>query len=55
MLKMIRSPDKPALSRNNNSRSASSKNNYNRLAFRRNDSDSKIDGFGVGKNGVKYD
>ena len=54
MLKTTESPNKPVLSRNNGSRSASSKNDNNKLAFRKNNGDGEVDGVGVGKNGVEH-
>ena len=54
MLKTIRSLDKPASSRNNNSKSTSSRNNNNRPAFGRNNSNGKIDRFSVGGNSVEH-
>ena len=54
MLKTIRSSNEPALSRNDGSRSTSNKNNDSRPASGRNDGDSKVDGFGVGGNGVEH-
>ena len=54
MLKTIRSSDKPATSKNDGSKSASSKNNNNRPASGRNNGNSKVDRFGVGKNGVEH-
>ena len=44
--------NKPALSRNNGSGSASSKNDNNKPAFKRNDGDSKVDRFG--SNGMEH-
>ena len=46
MLKTTGSPNKPASSKNNGSRSASSMNNNNKPAFGRNDGNSKVDRFG---------
>ena len=46
MLKMTRSPEKPASSRNDGSRSASSRNNDSRPASGRNDGNDKVDRFG---------
>ena len=43
---MLKITNKPALSRNNGSRSTFSKNNNSKLASRKNDSDGEIDGFG---------
>ena len=54
ILKITRSPDKPAFSRNHGSRSNSSKNNNSRPALRKNNSDNEIDRFGIGENGVKH-
>ena len=54
MLKMTESPDELAPSKNNGSRSTSTRNNDSRPAFRKNDDDSEVDGFGVGRNGVKH-
>ena len=46
MIKIIESPDKPALSRNNGSKKAFSKKNDSRSASRINDGDGKVDRFG---------
>ena len=54
MLKMIKSPNKPASNRNNNNKSASNRNNNSKLAFKKNDGDSEVYGFSIGKNGEKY-
>ena len=45
MLKKTGSPNKPATSRNNGSRSAPSGNNNNKLASRRNINNDEVDGF----------
>ena len=54
MLKIIESPDKPAPSKNDGSRSTSSRNNNNRPVFRKNNINDEVDGFGINKNAVKY-
>ena len=54
MLKTTGLPDEPVFSRNNGSRSTSSSNNNSRLAFGRNDGNSKINGFGVSRNGIEH-
>ena len=54
MLKMIGLLDGPALSKNIGSRSAFSKNNNSRPASGRNNSNGEVDGFGIGRNGVKH-
>ena len=54
MLKITRSPDKPASSRNNGSRLASNKNNNNRPVSKRNNGNSKVDRFGISKNSIEY-
>ena len=54
MLKTTRSPDEPASSRNNGSRSAFSRSNDSRLAFGKNDGNSEVNGFGVDGNGVEH-
>ena len=54
MLKMTGSPDKPAPSRNDGSRSAFSRNNNSRPASGKNDGNGKVDGVGVGGNGVEH-
>ena len=54
MLKMIESPDKPTPSKNNGKKSASSRNNNSRSVFEKNNGNSEVNGFGVGRNGVKY-
>ena len=54
MLKTTGSPNEPAPSRNDGSRSASNRNNNSRPAFGRNDGDDEVDGFGIGGNGVEY-
>ena len=54
ILKTTRSPDKPAPSRNDGSRSASNKKDNNRLVFGKNDGNDEVDGFGIGRNGIKH-
>ena len=54
MLKTTGLPDKPVSSRNDGSKSVSNRNNNNRPVSRKNDGDGKINGFGVGGNGVEY-
>ena len=54
MLKTTQSPDKPALSKNNNSKLAFSSNNNSKSAFRINDGDGEVNRFGVGGNGIKH-
>ena len=54
MLKTTGSPDEPVFSRNNGSRSTSSNNDDSRPAFGRNDGNGKVNGFGVGRNGVEH-
>ena len=54
MLKMTELPDKPAFSINDGSRSASNKNNNNRLVFGKNDGNGEFDGFGISRNGMKH-
>ena len=54
MLKTIKSPNKLGLRKNNSSRSASIRNNDNKLAFKRNDGNGEITGFNIGGNGVEY-
>ena len=54
MLKIIRSPDKLALNKNNNSRLASIRNNNSKPASRRNNGDGKVNRFGVNRNDVKH-
>ena len=54
MLKTTRSPNEPASSRNNGSRSASGRNNNSKPVSRKNDSNSEVDRFGVSGNGMKY-
>ena len=54
ILKTTRLPDKPALSKNDNSKSAFSKNDNSRPASKRNNGDSEIDGFGVSENNMKH-
>ena len=46
MLKTTRSPDKLALSKNNDSKFASIRNNNSRPAFKKNNGNSKVDRFG---------
>ena len=52
MLKTTRSPDKPAPSRNDGSRSVSSKNNDSKPASGRNNANGRVDKFG--SNSVKH-
>ena len=54
MLKTTESLNKLTLNKNDGSRSASSKNDNSRLASEKNNGNSKVDEFGVGKNGVEY-
>ena len=54
MLKTIKLSDRPVSSRNDGSKSASSKNNNSRPASKRNDGDGEVNGFGIGDNGVKH-
>ena len=54
MLKTTGLSDKPAPSKNDGSRSASSKNDNSKPASRKNNGNGKVDGFSVGRNGVKY-
>ena len=54
MLKTTESPDKPAPSRNDGSKSASSMNNDSRPASERNNGDSEVDGFCVGRNDMEH-
>ena len=53
MLKTTGSPDEPAPSKNNGSKSASNRNNNSRPVFKRNNGNNKINEFGIG-DGVKY-
>ena len=53
-MKTTKSPDKPALSRNNSSKSASNRNINSRPVFKKNDGDSKVNKFGVGGNSIKH-
>ena len=53
MLKTTKSLDEPAPSRNDGSKSASSRNNISRLAFGRNDGNDENNRYGVGKNSVE--
>ena len=54
ILKTTGLPDKSASNRNDGSRSASSKNNNSRPASRKNNGNGEVNGFGVGRNSVKY-
>ena len=54
MLKTIGLPDKLASTGNDGSKLASSMNNDSRPAFGKNNSDSEVDGFGAGKNGIEH-
>ena len=54
MLKTIRSLNMPDPSRNNGSRSAFSINNNSKLAFEKNDSNSKVNKLSDHKNDMKY-
>ena len=54
MLKITKLLNKPAPSRNNNSWSTSNRNNNNRPAFEKNNSNSEVDGFNVGRYSVEY-
>ena len=54
MLKITKSPDKPASSRNDGSRWASSRNDNSRSAPGRNNGNGEVNGFGVGRNGMEH-
>ena len=54
MLKITRLPDKPALGKKNGSRLVSNKNNDSKQTFGKNNSNNKVDRFGVGKNGMEH-
>ena len=54
MLKTTGLSDKPALSRNNNSRSASNRNDNSKPVSKKNNSNGKVDRFGIGKNGIEH-
>ena len=54
MLKITRSPNKLAFSRNNGSKLAFSKSNNSRPTSKKNDSDGKVNRFGINRNGIKY-
>ena len=54
MLEIIGSPDKPNFSRNNGSKSASSRNNNSKPTFRKNNGIDKINKFGISRNGMEY-
>ena len=54
MLITIRLPNKPVPSKNNGSRSASSKNDNSKPVFKKNNSNSEVNRFGVGRNSVEY-
>ena len=54
MLKTNGLLNEPASSRNDGSRSTSGKNNNNRLASGKNDGNSKVNEFGVSRNGVEF-
>ena len=54
MLKIIRSPNKSAPSRNDSNWSVSNRKNNSKSTFERNDGNSEINRFGVGSNDVEY-
>ena len=54
MLKTTGSSDKSAPNKNDSSRLAFSKNDNNKPASRKNNGNGEVNGFGVGKNSVKY-
>ena len=54
MLKTTRSLDKPALNRNDGSKSASNRNNNSKLAFEKNDGNNEVNRFSVGENSVEH-
>ena len=54
MLKTTGSPNKPAPSRNNGSRSALNKNDNSKPASGKNNSNGEVDKFGVSRNNMKY-
>ena len=53
-MKLTRSPDEQAFSRNDGSYSAPSRNDSSKLASERNNGNNEIDGFGINKNDVEY-
>ena len=54
MIKITGSSNKPAFSKNNDSRSVSNRNNNSRPASEKNNSNIEVNGFGVCRNGVEY-
>ena len=54
MLKTTGLSDKPAPSRNNNSRLASNRNDNSKPVSKKNNSNDKVDRFGIGKNSIKH-
>ena len=54
MLETTKSPDEPAPSRNNSSKSAFNRNDNSRPASEKNDGNGEINGFGVGGNDTEY-
>ena len=54
MLKTTGSPDKPAPNKNNDSRSSSSRNDNSKPASGKNNGNSKVNRYDIGRNGVKH-
>ena len=54
MLKTTGLPDKPATGRNKDSRSASSRNNNNKLFSRKINGNSKFNGFGIDADNMEH-
>ena len=54
MLKTIRSPNNPISGINDTGKSASNRNKDNKSIFWKNNNDSKINGFSINNNGIKY-
>ena len=54
MLKTTRLPDKLAPSKNNGSKSVSSRNDKNKLAFERNNGNNEVNRFDIGRNSMEH-
>ena len=54
MLKITRLPDKPTLSKNNDSRSVFNKNNNSKPASRKNNDNDEVNKFDISENDVEY-
>ena len=54
MLKTTRSPDKPAPSKNDGSKSASNRNDNSKPVSKKNNNDDEVNRFGIGRNDMEH-